>query len=135
MLLTLSVETSGVLGIFGAGLGGGLYFDAETRELGPFLYVLGGGGLGAFGGSVIEFGVYRNREALKGRAVETGFTAGKVVAVSVNASLQRPTNDGGLAGIAAGVGFGGGFGAWALRSVTWMRDGRAHRRDASVATA
>jgi hypothetical protein len=117
MVITLGGEALGVFGLWGAGVGVGVWIDAKTLELGPYVYFLAGAGLGAYAGGVLELGAYHDREAFRGRAMEVGAASGKLASLGANASVDRRNL---VSGVAADVGLGGGLGAWLLGSVTWI---------------
>jgi hypothetical protein len=128
MILTIGGEALGVLGIVGGGVGVGLWFDTATRRFGPYVYGLAGGGLGAFGGGVIELGVYRDMEAFAGPGLEVGAASGSLMSIGANASYTstgNPTTQRRPVGVALDVGVGGGVGTWALGSRTYARGSRS----------
>jgi hypothetical protein len=130
VIITLSAEVVGVAGLLGAGVGAGVWIDTDTRETGPFLYLLLGTGVGAFAGGVLEVGAYRDRDALRGRALEVGVAGGTIASAGLNTSVSfhKPI----VAGAAANVGFGGGFCGWALASITWVGAKWRSRKSASA---
>jgi hypothetical protein len=125
MLITVGGESIGVMGQVGAGLGVGIWVDTEKREAGPYLYVLGGGGWGVYGGSALEVGVYRDHAAFKGHALEIGMAGGEPLSYGGNASLDRWWLPEGLTG---SVGVGSGVAAWILGSVTIAGKGHSFAR-------
>jgi hypothetical protein len=68
VIVTVGGEVLGVFGVLGMGVGGGVWLDPRTFESGPYAYLLAGAGIGAYAGTVLELGVYADREALRGRA-------------------------------------------------------------------
>lgn len=121
MVVTVGAEVVGVLGVVAGGAGGGLWFDTERREGGPYAYLLGGAGLGAFGGASVELGWYRDRDSLRGLGLELGGAAGTGESAGVNLSFGVGPRDrrNSLAGLAGNFGLGGGGALWALASVAW----------------
>ena len=127
MVFTVGLEWVAVLGLGGAGGGVGVYLDTERFTVGPYAYALAGAGFGAYGGGVVELGVYRSMRALRGLSLEVGGAGAGATSYGLSVSLARR----GAAGAAASVGVGAGLAAWALGGLCGA--GRARPSTASPA--